>query len=223
MNLKQLIFPPRCPFCGRIMKREEPCEPCLKAATELTSIVCGSCGADPEHCGCNGRTFAFRRNVSAFLYERSPRNLLLRFKQRKKPQLAEFMSRRMYFHILARLGTDFSVITFVPQTRKKWLQRGFCPAQLLAKNLSERLNIECKSLLRRKGGGEQKYVKGNDRWANAKRNYTLQKNAKTSGRVLLVDDLMTTGATLDACASLLLKAGAEEVYCATFAVTAKKG
>ncbi len=222
MNLKQLIYPPRCPFCGRIMTEEVPCEDCLKQATELTAVVCGTCGASPEHCGCSGRTFAFRRNVSAFLYERSPRKLVLRFKQRKKPQLAAFMARRMYHHIKARLGTDFSLITYVPQTRLKSIRRGFCPARLLAETLSDRLNIPCVPLLRRLGGREQKYEKGNDRWINAKRNYALLKKAKVGGRVLLIDDLMTTGATLNACAALLREAGAEEVCCATFAITAKK-
>ncbi len=204
------------------MAEKGPCEDCLKGATELTAVVCHVCGADPAHCKCGGRTFAFRRNVSAFVYEKSPRRLLLRFKQRKKPQLAEFMGRRMYHHVIARLGTEFSAVTYVPQTPWKYLERGYCPTRLLAEQLAERLDLPCVTVLRRIGGKQQKFAVGNDRWTNAKRNYALLSGASVEGTVLLVDDLLTSGATLSACASLLREAGAEEVFCATFAIALKK-
>lgn len=189
MNLKQLIYPPRCPFCGKIMVEEGPCEPCMKQATELTALICRTCGADPEHCGCGGRSFAFHRNVSAFLYERSPRRLVLRFKERKKPQLAEFMANRMYHHVFARLGTDFSVITFVPQTRWKNFSRGYSPARLLAERLSERMDVPCVEVLQRVKGRQQKNAKASERWENAKCSYKLQNDAQVHGRVLLVDEI----------------------------------
>ena len=132
------------------------------------------------------------------------------------------MGRRMYYHVLGRLGTDFSVVTYVPQSRKKSMKRGYCPAELLAKELSSRMKLPRVQVLQRIGDKEQKYVKKSDRFANAKQNYALRKDAKISGRVLLVDDLMTTGSTLNACAELLLKAGAEEVFCVTFAIAGKK-
>lgn len=221
MTLKQLLYPPRCPFCGRILAQEGACEDCLKKACELTASICKRCGADLEHCSCYGRSFAFQRNVSAFLYEHSVRNLVLRFKQRRKPQLAKFMSRRMYYHVMARLGTEFSAVTYVPQTKKKSMSRGYCPAKLLAEELAELLKVDCVKVLSRCGGREQKYVSGKERWENAKRNYKRMKGTTIHGKVLLVDDLITTGATLNACSALLLEAGADEVYCATFAIAAK--
>lgn len=222
MTLKELLYPPRCPFCGKIMPQAVPCEPCLRGATELTAVICHICGADPAHCKCGHRSFAFRRNVSAFVYEKSPRRLLLRFKQRKKPQLAEFMGRRMYHHVKARLGTEFSAVTYVPQTWWKFLRRGYCPAKLLAEQLAERLNLPCVQVLKRVRGKQQKFAVGNDCWINAKKNYTRLPGATVQGSVLLVDDLMTSGATLSTCASLLREAGAEEVFCATFAIAVKK-
>lgn len=222
MNLRNLIYPPRCPFCGKIRGEEGPCPSCLQRATELTAVVCHICGADPEHCKCGGRNFSFRRNVSAFIYDRSPRHLLLRFKQRGKPQLAEFMGRRMYYHVKARYKEDFSAITYVPQTWWKGMCRGFCPAQLLAEELSVRLELPCVKVLKRRKGRQQKYLHGNARWQNAKKSYALFPGAEAEGKVLLVDDLMTSGATLSACAELLREAGAAEVYCATFAIAVKK-
>ncbi|MBQ9952935.1 MAG: ComF family protein [Clostridia bacterium] len=222
MKLKDLIYPPRCPFCETIQKDATPCKQCLKNTTELTAIVCPTCGAYPEDCHCGLRQFAFRRNVSAFAYAGAPRNLLLRYKQRNRPQLAEFMSRRMYFHIIARLGTDFSCITYVPQTRQSSIKRGYYPSKVLAEHLAQRLNLPCCDVLRRVGGTQQKYLSSEERWENAKENYALLPKASVSGRVQLIDDLFTTGATLNACADLLRSAGADEVVCATFANAVKK-
>ena len=222
MKLKDLIYPPRCPFCGEIQKEEVPCSSCLKHTKELTAIVCNICGAYPEHCHCGLRKFGFKRNVSAFTYEGAPRNLLLRYKQRGKPQLAAFMSKRMYYHIKARLGEEFSCVTYVPQTHQSSMKRGYHPAKELARQIAERLDLPCKDLLVRVGNKQQKYVSTSDRWANAKQNYAVCRNAKVEGRVLLIDDLFTTGATLNACAELLSSIGAEEVCTATFAITAKK-
>lgn len=223
MSLKTLLYPPRCPFCGKIMEREVPCEECLRNATELTATVCNRCGAYPEDCSCGRWIYSFRRNVSCYIYEKSPRNLLLRFKLRNRPQLTRFISNRMYYHIQARLGSDFSCITYVPQHRLKDLSRRYHPTRILAEDLAERLGLECKSTLARKLSRQQKYMKGAmARWNHAKKIYRLRPEVQLSGKVLLIDDLFTTGATLNACAELLKKAGAEEVVCATFAIKVKK-
>ena len=222
MTLKQLLYPPRCPFCGGLQKEEGPCKSCLENTTELTAIVCRVCGAYPEDCHCGLRPFAFQRNVAAFAYAGAPRNLLLRYKQRQKPQLADFMSRRMYFHIKARLGEEFSAIAYVPQRYLSGIERGFYPTRVLAERLADRLDVPCVHLLKRVGGSQQKYLSSSERWSNAKKSYALRRGAKAEGRVLLIDDLLTTGATLNACSELLKQSGAEEVVCATFAITVKK-
>ncbi len=221
MNLRELIYPKTCPFCGRIVREKGPCVQCLKSATELTAEVCRICGAYPENCRCMGHSFSFLRNVSAFAYEGAPRTMLLRFKQRNRPQLAGFMANRMYHHIRARLGEEFSAVVYVPQAYKSALERGYCPAQLLAEQIADRLQLPCIQVLRRCKTKQQKYLSVKDRWANAQNSYELIKGKALSGRVLLIDDLLTTGATLNRCAALLLEAGAEQVCCATFAIAVK--
>ncbi len=220
--IRDLIYPKRCLFCGRLVKEEDVCSACAKHIIELTAEVCPRCGAYFENCMCSHRSFAFVRNVSAFSYEGAPRTMLLRFKQRNRPQLHAFIGRRMYFHIIARLGQDFDWIVYVPQSYQSTRKRGYCPAYLLAKELEGYLNVPILSALKRVGNTQQKYVKNNERWSNAKQNYALRANVVLSGKVLLVDDLFTSGATLNACAELLRQAGADEVYTATFAITAKK-
>ncbi|MBQ8599789.1 MAG: ComF family protein [Clostridia bacterium] len=220
--VKKLIFPPRCPFCGRVEKNSRPCEKCLKSAKELSDAVCPKCGSFPEFCKCTSRSFSFKRNVSAFAYEGGPRLALLRFKERNAPQLSEFMANRMYHHIVGRYKTSFDAITYVPQTRLKSLRRGYCPAEILAGQLADRLHLPLIQPLMRVGNRQQKYLSAAGRYKNAGRNYALCKNISLRGKVLLIDDLFTTGATLDACASLLKKAGASEVCTATFCIAVKK-
>lgn len=222
MSLKSLLYPPRCPFCGKLMEREEPCAECLRNATELTAAVCRRCGAYPEDCSCGQWSYPFTRNVSCYLYEKSPRTALLRFKLRNSPQQVRFIGRRMYFHILARLGKEFSCVTYVPQSFQRTLKRRYNPTKILAEYIAGELGVPCKRTLWRVRGKQQKYLKGNDRWANARKSYKLRRKNVLSGKVLLIDDLFTTGATLSACAALLKEAGAEEVVCATFAINRKK-
>jgi ComF family protein len=222
MNIKDLIYPPACPFCGELQYERGPCKDCMKSVRELTAIVCHACGASPEDCHCGDRRFAFARNIACFKYEGAPRTMVLRFKQRQKPQLSAFMSRRMYYHIIKRYGDNFDCITFVPQGYSASVRRGFYPVKELAFRLGERMELPVRSLLKRKGNRQQKFAGGSERWENARKNYALCKGAKVSGRVLLIDDLFTSGATLNACAELLRSAGAQEVLCATFAISSKK-
>lgn len=217
-----LLFPPGCVFCGRITNSATPCAECLKEAKELTATVCRRCGAYPEDCSCHGKTFSFKRNVSCFTYENGPRSLLLRYKMQNKPQLADFMARRMYYHICARLGTDFDAVTYVPQSYGAQVRRGFSPSGELAARIAGQLKLPlCKTLIRT-GATVQKALSAAERWQNARRNYQLLPRVRLSGRVLLIDDHFTTGATLNACAELLRQAGAEEVVTATFTIDVKK-
>ena len=222
MRLRDLLFPPSCVFCGRITESPHPCPECLKQAQELTAAICRRCGAYPEDCSCFGKSFAFKRNVSCFTYENGPRNLLLRYKMRNKPQLAEFMARRMYYHIFARLGTDFDAVTYVPQSYEAQMRRGFSPARELAVRIAKQMNHPLRKMLIRTGNTAQKELSAVDRWQNARNNYRLRPQARASGRILLIDDHFTTGATLNACAELLLQAGANEVVTATFTIDVKK-
>ncbi len=220
--IRPLVYPDSCIFCGALTRKEDVCADCLKRVVELTAEICPRCGALPEDCNCMNRLFAFRRNISAFSYEGPARTLLLRFKQRNRPQLYKFMARRMYFHITARFGEEFDGIVYVPQSYKSFRARGYYPMRLLAKELARHLELSVLSPLKRIGNTQQKYVEQHERWGNAKQNYALRRNARVKGKLLLIDDLFTSGATLNACAELLREAGAEEVYTATFAIAAKK-
>lgn len=221
MNLHTLLYPPRCPFCGEINKDGLPCDTCLKEAVELTEKVCSVCGAYPENCVCRKNRYAFTRNVSAYYYDGPARHLLLRFKgSGKRPQLADFMVRRMLRQIEGRLaGHNFAAVAFMPSSTYRNLTRGFAPAHLLAEGLAEKLDLPLiNPLKRRLFSRQQKAFSSAARWEHARKLYRLRRDVTLSGEILLVDDLFTTGASLSTCAALLRKAGADRVFTVTFAI-----
>lgn len=222
MKWYELLFPRRCPFCGRLVKGNEPCERCKENTLELTGEVCRICGALPEDCFCKPlQPFSFERNISAFYYKGGARALVLRFKEREKPQLASFMAKRMYRQIKGRISELPKAIVFVPNAKHTTWRRGYSPTRLLAEELSSLLDIPVVDALIRLPAPQQKYQKKN-RWESGHRNYDLKKGAHLQGMVLLIDDVVTSGASLDACSKLLKKAGAEKIFCVTFAVSARK-
>lgn len=222
MKLHELIFPRRCPFCGRLVKETGPCARCRENTIELTGEVCRICGALPSDCFCRPlRPFAFERCVSAFYYKGGARTLVLRFKEREKPQLAPFMAKRIYRQIEGRISVPLHQIVYVPNTKSATWRRGYSPTGLLARELSLLSSLPVEEPLVRLPTPQQKFQKEN-RWESGHSNYALKKEARLSGNVLLVDDVVTSGASLDACASLLKKCGAEKVFCATFATARSK-
>ncbi len=125
-------------------------------------------------------------------------------------------------HIQGRYNVPFSAICYVPNSPLSSLKRGYLPTRLLAEELANYLNLPLISALERIYFRQQKYLNSTERRANAQKSYRAHKNVELSGSVLLIDDLITTGATLNACSELLKRAGADRVYTATFAITQKK-
>ncbi len=222
MKLYEMIFPRRCPFCGRLVKEAGPCKRCEENTVELTGEVCRICGALPEDCFCRPlQPFSFERNVSAYSYKGGARSLVLRFKERGKPQLAPFMAKRIFRQIEGRLSEPIDKIVSVPNSKAAVWRRGYSPTELLARELSSLLNLPVEEPLLRLPTPQRKYQKGN-RWNNVRSDYALKKEISLKGNILLIDDVVTSGASLDTCARLLKKSGAEKVFCATFAATPRK-
>jgi len=128
--------------------------------------------------------------------------------RRAAPAMASMMLR------VAR-DLDAERLTFVPSSRRSMAERGFNPAEALARPLARALRLPCGPLLRKiRETADQAELGRDARRHNLAGAFHAR---RTRGRILLVDDVMTTGATGDACARALLEAGAAEVVVATFA------
>lgn len=208
-----LLFPPKCPFCGKLVDKEGLCPKCEK---ELPWTA----GKDVVRRESGGLCCA-----APLWYAGLAREGILRFK------FHGAASARVFGELIARcaaeeLSGQFDTVTWVPVGKKRLKERGFDQARLLAQaacrlwdTKPERLLVKPVDTPRQSGiTGEAA------RRANVLGVYELARGVDVKGRrILLIDDVCTSGATLKECVRILLDAGAGSVVCAALAHTPKQG
>ena len=211
----QLLLPQRCLACGRT--GAQVCAACLGALPRLKPPCCERCGAPTawpvRRCAeCSGRRLAFASARAAVAYDARVRAIVAGWKERGLRRLAE-LAADVVAEQLPRPGVD--TLAFVPPDRDRRLERGHHPAERLARELGERWELPVVQALRRTGAAPRQ--RGLD-VATRRRNVRGAFAAgKASGRICLVDDVYTSGATASAAASLLRAGGARSVDVVTFA------
>lgn len=208
-KLLDLFFPPRCPFCRGILKDSE-------------RLICAKCLRELPRAQGAERIQKFRHLdlcFSPFYYEDHVRRSLLRYKfggmSVYAPKYAELMA-----ECLRVFDRTYDVITWVPLGRKRLKKRGYDQARLLAEALSARLGSPCEQLLIKIADNPPQSGTGSPekRRKNVSGVYRAIDSARIRDRrVLLVDDIVTTGATLSECAGVLKAAGAKNVCAVTVA------
>lgn len=235
LNVKScldLLFPPRCAVCREVTPIGTVlCPECMQYLPEklFDSNHCSVCGKPVDSCVCREEEpFYFSRSVSAFFYEQDTHYLINCLKtQPQSPvveQVTELMTKAFKLFGLAGDG-HFDAVTEVPMSAGNIEKRGHNQARTLAEKLAARLNISyLPSPLICDGKKQAQHtLTYNERFENAQKSYQRQAGATCSGRILLIDDVMTTGATLDRCAQLLCQCGATEVCCLTACTTLRHG
>lgn len=221
------LFPNVCVGCGAIIPEgEHLCEYCTEMAGKVDfTKSCRRCGMLKKECMCSKRVFHFSGCAAPFYNDGVMQNAMYSLKFARKEYIAKFFAERMAITVKSDYSDiDFDVVTFVPMSLSKKLKRGFNQSELLAKRLSRILKLPlCYDLLMvGKKSAVQHKLTFDERFENAKGKFIANKKYNLNGKtVLLVDDIKTTGATLDECAKQLMLLGADEVYCITGLMTAK--
>jgi len=215
-RMLDLIVPENCGACGR--GEALFCLGCREALVRLLSPLCARCGAPTawpvERCAeCAGRRLPFVSARAAVAYEGPARRLVRAWKERGLRRLA-----REAAQLVAEVVPQPSAaaLAFVPGDLERTGWRGVNTAEALAHELSEAWEVPCESVLRRTGRSPpQRGLPRAARRANVRRAFEAQ--ASVPPRVVLVDDVYTTGATVAAAATELRRAGARSVEVVTFA------
>ena len=200
-----LLFPPKCIFCGKLLRRPG-------------DAACPNCRADlPENS--HPKPVRFTEGCDAPLrYEGVVRSSLLRFKFGGRPFYAA-----VYGPMLAGCVTlrDADLVTFVPVSRLRRFSRGYDQAELLARETAKTLGLPCAPTLTHRHTKRQSRMRdAAARRANVSGAFSLRPGTDVAGkRILLIDDICTTGATMAEAARVLRTAGAECVRGAVLAVT----
>lgn len=224
--LLQLLFPRRCPVCDGIVPQagEKICLGCLGKLKLLTPPWCMKCGKklskEGEYCAdCARKEHFFLRGRGLYEYE-SVALSIYRFKYGGRREYADYFGEQMaeYLGNFIRSVEPDALIP-IPLHRKRRAARGYNQAELLARALGSRLGIPVYGdfLVRVKNTAPLKYENPEERQNNLKKAFNIQENDVKLKKVIVVDDIYTTGSTMDEAARVLKGAGVQEVYFVTLA------
>lgn len=215
-----IAFPNRCPLCGEfIMCDKQICGECAEKYASANGVICRKCGR--EECTCGDSLF-YDTAFAAFFYSDEPvREAIYRLKDIGEKNLAEYTAEDIEDCMKRENIPKPDIIVPVPMGRKKQRRRGYNQAELLAGCIGKHLDISVRTdiLLKNDTKEEQHSFGAKERLKRVKGMFYAG-NADLSGKtVMLCDDVMTTGATVNECARLLKEMGAERVYAAVCALT----
>jgi len=207
-----IMFPPRCTFCRKFLKSGEKC-------------LCGNCEKElPYANGEKRKGDFFTVCVSPLYYRDSVRDSILRFKFKNATNYTTCYGRMLADCIAKSLSGQYDYITWVPLSKKRLKKRGYDQAMLLAMATALELGEVALELLKKtidipaqSGLGAHEKRRANVSGAFE----VIDPELVRDKRILLIDDIITTGSTLSECARMLLMAGAESVVCAALAAAEK--
>ena len=219
----KVLYPDRCAICTDILEyssRDYLCKRCRNNVGFITGTTCYKCGCRVDVgdilCeDCYGKSTAFERGHSIFEYKRV-RKSIAHFKYRKiksdAVNLAKVMKEYIDKHFVEFY--DFDIITAVPIHTKKFKQRGFNQSDELAKELGKLTGVyvNCNILKRVRNTKAQNRLKPAERTVNVKGAFEFNPDTEIDDKtVLIIDDIYTTGSTINECSKELLKNGAKRV------------
>ena len=208
-GILDLLFPPRCVFCRRFVKNSR-------------ELICPECRTSLPYTRAGGEQHGdhFSLCVAPLYYEDEVRDSLLRYKFHDATGYAEAYADLLADCIRQNLAGRYDLISWVPLSKKRLKERGYDQAMLLALSTALRLDDVAISTLRKVRDVEKQSTVGSEekRRANIAGAYAVEDAELIAGkRILLIDDIVTTGSTLSECAATLKEAGAREVLCAAVA------
>lgn len=214
--LREILFPRRCMFCRGFLKENETdlCRECFQRMPTYPPDAGkeGNAGKNDAH---------FLDSFTAvWYYEGDVRRSILRFKFRRAVYLAPKFGRFLAMRVCQQGPERIDILTWVPVSRLRRFRRGYDQCELLARYVGRELGISAQRTLRKRRNTppQSSLTSAAMRKANALGAYELCRGADVRGKtVVLLDDIFTTGATMNECARVLLTAGAKEVYGAALA------
>lgn len=227
MRLTELIFPPKCLICGKVTGGEYLCGDCAEKYKDVCSKPCAVCGRPQADCRCH-HIDGVDTEVHVFEFEEGiSRKLIYSLKHKNSRRLREFLANECERALISAItdigGFSESVITYVPRSRESIDEYGFDHAKELCKRISRLTEIQMETLfIHGKSSQKQKELTAQERRDNAESAYSSVRNAKAPYKVIIVDDVTTTGSTISSCAKIARELGAEYIVSLTVAFTPKK-
>jgi len=227
-NLLGILYPSRCPFCDGVLDIANDsgiCSICEKEVEFVKEPYCKICGKPIESeveelcVDCKKRRFSFEYGRAVFVYNYSMKNAVARFKYNGRYEYAEYFASqavRMYGNWINEISPD--ALIPVPIHKSRYRQRGYNQAQVIAERIGEKLDIPVINnlIIRVKQTLPQKELSVIERRKNLYGAFGMVEEMKELYHelkcVIMIDDIYTTGSTIETCADILRKSGIGKVY-----------
>ena len=226
----ELLWPTRCAICDK--PGDLVCDTCRQALKFYDPwLACATCGAPYGHvpcCECNSYTRAKKGQLgqvpffcaSAVLFNEESGSIIRCYKDSGEQRLSEFIAQLMQNSLADETWKRFEAITFIPSSPKSYARRGFDHMEMIAQTIARAQHIPLLHAFERPDSNDQRELTQRQRLQNLSNAFQLRGRYRSLAlprRVLVVDDVMTTGATFHAAASALEKAGVRKIEGLTFA------
>ena len=222
-----LLYPRHCPVCDEVVPRVGMyiCPACKNKLEYVQGAICIKCGKQvseqEEMCiDCKENTHFFDTGVALYKYP-CVRQGIYRMKYKGRKEYLDFYSQE----VVERLGEQLRLwnpdaIIGVPLHKARERKRGYNQAEILASQIGDKMGIpfEKKMVLRQKNTLPQKGLDAFQRQNNLKKAFIISQNVVKLNTIVIIDDIYTTGSTMDAVASILKASGVQRVYCLTLAI-----
>ncbi len=225
-KILELIYPRTCCFCGKAYM-EGICEECREDIVDIQEPRCKACGKpilseEKEYCGdCERQPIYYEQGKNLWVHKGKVSWSIYQFKYHNRRIYGEVYARelfRRYGAYIKAWGID--VIIPIPIHVKRRKKRGYNQAEIIAKELAKLtgLPIDLEAVKRIQDTRPQKELDHRERRRNLQKAFVLEKIAKVPRRILLIDDIYTTGATINAVARLLNEKEGSKVWFLTISI-----
>lgn len=226
--IKELVYPGRCAICDDLLLpgAGKVCWECRNKPEYVKEPVCKKCGKplrnmEAEYCrDCTEKRHYFKEGAALFVYP-SVKESLYRFKYEGRQEYGEYYGQQVRLHLSEKLRRwKPEGLIPVPLHKKRQKKRGYNQAALLARAISRETGIPVyENFAKRiKNTVPQKELDGQARENNLKKAFKICQNDVKLKTIIIIDDIYTTGSTMDALALECKKAGIETVYCISLAI-----
>lgn len=219
MKISELFFPQevKCILCGREIEKDGICDNCYAHLPRICGKVCEKCGGEVmgmgKYCNdCSNGDFFIEKNFCIFNYVDKVKSAIIAFKFGGRKHIGYAFSHIIHDY-LSGIRKFFDIIVPMPIHEMRKKERGFNQSEVLAEYLKEDYSVEKDVLIRVKNTPHQTGLNKENRQCNLDGAFKVVNKDKIAGkRILILDDIYTTGSTINECAKTLLKSGAEVVY-----------
>lgn len=223
MDIMGVLFPRRCPVCDGILRlgKEKICPECKGKLVYIREPRCKKCGKqiekmEQEYCfDCKKHNHFYEMGIAPFSHTGAVRKSVYAIKYQNKREYLDFYTdeiARLYREEIKEWDCDGLIP--VPLHKRKRLKRGYNQAEVMAKKLAKKLELPVyrDGLIRIVDTKPQKELNDIQRKKNLEKAFIMNENIVKLRKVILVDDIYTTGSTIDACTKVLMEHGVKKVY-----------